>query len=128
MKHTQNLARIASLTVFCAGVTRSFSAEPWEADRLFWLNMDWVDNARNQQERVNSFLVEMGQRISVGELVLLPMSRQDIADYLGLTIETVSRTFTGLVSTSTIKVPSSRIIMLRDRSALERGSGAQVAL
>jgi CRP/FNR family transcriptional regulator, nitrogen fixation regulation protein len=76
------------------------------------------------QERVNSFLVEMGQRISVGDLVQLPMSRQDIADYLGLTIETVSRSFTGLADTSTIKRPARRTIMLHNRSALEQGSGA----
>ena len=48
------------------------------------------------------------------------MSRQDIADYLGLTIETVSRTLTQLATTSAIAVPSSRRIVLRNRSALRR--------
>ena len=48
------------------------------------------------------------------------MSRQDIADYLGLTIETVSRTLTGLESAATIEVPTSRRIVLRNRSALSR--------
>ena len=46
------------------------------------------------------------------------MSRQDIADYLGLTIETVSRTLTGLESAATIEVPTSRRIVLRNRPAL----------
>ena len=48
------------------------------------------------------------------------MSRQDIADYLGLTIETVSRTLSQLEKTAAIGVPSSRRILLRNRSALRR--------
>jgi CRP/FNR family transcriptional regulator, nitrogen fixation regulation protein len=48
---------------------------------------------------------------------------QDIADYLGLTIETVSRTLTGLESAPTIEVPSSRRIVLRNRPALNRLNG-----
>jgi len=80
------------------------------------------------QERVNSFLVEMGQRISVGDLVQLPMSRQDIADHLGLTIATVSRIITRLAGTSTIRLPSSRTIVLRDRSALAESSGARLGM
>jgi hypothetical protein len=47
------------------------------------------------------------------------MSRQDIADYLGL-IETISRTLTSLESCAAIEVPSSRRIVLRNRSALNR--------
>jgi CRP-like cAMP-binding protein len=48
---------------------------------------------RPAQERVIHFLVDMAQRGSPNEddLIALPMYRQDIADYLGLTIETVSR-------------------------------------
>jgi CRP/FNR family nitrogen fixation transcriptional regulator len=48
------------------------------------------------------------------------MSRQDIADYLGLTIETVSRTLTQLQGAATIELPASRRIVLRNRSALNR--------
>jgi hypothetical protein len=46
-----------------------------------------------------------------------------IADYLGLTIETVSRTLTSLESCAAIEVPSSRHIVLRNRSALNRMNG-----
>jgi CRP-like cAMP-binding protein len=53
-------------------------------------------------------------------VVELPMSRQDIADYLGLTIETVSRTFTQLESSTLIAVPTARRIEIRNRSALNR--------
>jgi CRP/FNR family nitrogen fixation transcriptional regulator len=48
----------------------------------------------------------------------LPMSRQDIADYLGLTIETVSRTFTGLQAEGVIDVRGCRRVRLLDRPAL----------
>jgi CRP/FNR family nitrogen fixation transcriptional regulator len=48
------------------------------------------------------------------------MSRQDIADYLGLTIETVSRTLTHLENVAAIEVPTSRRIVLRNRFALSR--------
>jgi CRP-like cAMP-binding protein len=46
------------------------------------------------------------------------MSRQEIADYLGLTIETVSRTLTQLKSTAAIKLIASRRIALSDRDTL----------
>jgi CRP/FNR family transcriptional regulator, nitrogen fixation regulation protein len=78
---------------------------------------------KSAQERVASFLLEMADRASAGNTVELPMSRQDIADYLGLTIETVSRTLTGLESAAAIEVPTSRRIVLRNRSALSRLNG-----
>jgi CRP/FNR family transcriptional regulator, nitrogen fixation regulation protein len=78
---------------------------------------------KSAQERVAGFLLEMAQRASGGNAIELPMSRQDIADYLGLTIETVSRTLTSLETAATIEVPTSRRIVLRDRSALSRMNG-----
>jgi CBS domain-containing protein len=55
---------------------------------------------------------------TAGNAVELLMSRQDIADYLGLTIETVSRTLTSLETAATIDIPTSRRIVLRNRGAL----------
>jgi CRP/FNR family transcriptional regulator, nitrogen fixation regulation protein len=78
---------------------------------------------KSAQERVVTFLLEMAERARAGMTVELPMSRQDIADYLGLTIETVSRTLTGLESAAAIEVPTSRRIVLRNRSALRQLNG-----
>jgi len=75
---------------------------------------------KTAQERVAGFLLQMAERTCTGNAVELPMSRQDIADYLGLTIETVSRTLTQLENAATIEVPTSRRIVLRNRSALNR--------
>ena len=75
---------------------------------------------KTAQERVAGFLLEMAKRAPAGNEIDLPMSRQDIADYLGLTIETVSRTLTQLENSAAIAVPTSRRIVLRNRAALNR--------
>ncbi|HSL79175.1 MAG TPA: helix-turn-helix domain-containing protein [Pseudolabrys sp.] len=75
---------------------------------------------KTAQERVAGFLLEMSTRSTSANEIELPMSRQDIADYLGLTIETVSRTLTQLENTAAIAVPTSRRIVLRNRGALSR--------
>ncbi len=74
----------------------------------------------NAKERVANFLLQLAKRISSGNEVELPMSRQDIADYLGLTIETVSRTMTQLENDATITLPTSRHVVLRNPAALGR--------
>jgi CRP/FNR family nitrogen fixation transcriptional regulator len=75
---------------------------------------------KNAEERVASFLLQMADRASAERMIDLPMSRQDIADYLGLTIETVSRTLTQLEGKAAIELPSSRRICLCNRAALQR--------
>ena len=75
---------------------------------------------KTAQERVAGFLLEMAARSGASNEIELPMSRQDIADYLGLTIETVSRTLTQLEISAVIAVPTSRRIVLRNRAALSR--------
>jgi CRP/FNR family transcriptional regulator, nitrogen fixation regulation protein len=74
--------------------------------------------SKSAEERVACFLLEMAGRLATTEAVELPMSRQDIADYLGLTIETVSRTLTHLRTKAAIALPTSRRIELRNRTAL----------
>jgi len=75
---------------------------------------------KTARERVATFLLEMAERMPAGNAVELPMSRQDIADYLGLTIETVSRTLTQLENAAAIELPTSRHVVLRNRAALGR--------
>jgi CRP/FNR family transcriptional regulator, nitrogen fixation regulation protein len=75
---------------------------------------------KSAEERVACFLLEMAGRLAAAEALELPMSRQDIADYLGLTIETVSRTLTHLEAVSTIALPTARRVVLRNRKALDR--------
>ena len=75
---------------------------------------------KTAQERVAGFLLEMAGRAMRLDEVDLPMSRQDIADYLGLTIETVSRTLTLLENSAAIALPTSRRIVLRNRAALRQ--------
>jgi CRP/FNR family transcriptional regulator, nitrogen fixation regulation protein len=72
------------------------------------------------QERVVAFLLEMRERIPGKNSVELKMTRQDIADYLGLTIETVSRMLASLENTAAIEMPTSRRIVLCNRPALNR--------
>src|SRR6185437_2611226 len=78
---------------------------------------------KSAQERVAGFLLEMATRVKGASEIDLPMCRQDIADYLGLTIETVSRTLTQLENASAIALPTSRRIVLRNRLALARMNG-----
>ena len=70
-------------------------------------------------ERVATFLLEMFERRDRTKVLDLPMSRNDIADYLGLTIETVCRTLSLFKRDGTIAIPNPHRIELLDRDALE---------
>lgn len=65
---------------------------------------------QNSVERVAAFFLEMSERQGGLPQVELPMSRLDIADYLGLTIETVSRVFSKLRLKGVIRLPSVRTV------------------
>lgn len=73
---------------------------------------------QNALERVAAFLADMAERQGGLRQVELPMSRNDIADYLGLTIETVSRVFTRLKQDGVIRLPSLRSVEIVKRQAL----------
>jgi CRP/FNR family transcriptional regulator, nitrogen fixation regulation protein len=75
------------------------------------------------EERIICFLIEMTQRASprADDRIDLPMSRRDIADYLGLTIETVSRTLWDLERRGAIKIKGYRSVVLRNQSTNGRG-------
>jgi len=73
---------------------------------------------RSARERVASFLMSIAQRQEETD-VDLAMGRQDMADYLGLTIETVSRMLTQLQGDAIVEFPSTRRFQVRKWSALE---------
>ena len=72
------------------------------------------------RERLALFLVQLAQRTAVedGEALDLPMTRQDIADYLGLTMETVSRVLNEFKRTRLIGIPNLHQVVLNDLEAL----------
>lgn len=76
-------------------------------------------------ERVCSFLLDMAERSVDGyrDRIVLPMSRYDIADYLGLSVETVSRCLTSLRLRKAIMLLKTRELKILDRNALEEGYG-----
>ena len=73
---------------------------------------------KGASERVAAFLLLISERFPRGQEIDLPMSRMDIADYLGLTIETVSRAFTEMERQHAIDLPTSRHVVMRNRSTL----------
>lgn len=98
-----------------------------ELRRLTWeATVRDLDSAREHlgllvrkkaSERVASFLVRLAARCR-GEFVELAMGRQDTADYLGLTIETVSRMITQLQATKVVEFKTCRQFRIRDHDAL----------
>jgi CRP/FNR family nitrogen fixation transcriptional regulator len=71
-------------------------------------------------EKIATFLLDLSERLG-DDQVDLPMSRTDIADHLGLTIETVSRTLTQLERQHVIELPAHRrSIQLSNKAALRR--------
>lgn len=76
---------------------------------------------KTAQEKVATFLLDMARRVSHADHFELPMQRMDIADHLGLTIETVSRTLTQFAREGIIKLAAaSRSVVLSDKVALRR--------
>ncbi|MFC0203584.1 Crp/Fnr family transcriptional regulator [Novosphingobium soli] len=89
---------------------------------------------KSAAEKMASFLVEMVERLAGSgcridrdrpnqRMLTLPFSRQQIADVLGLTIETVSRQFTRLRQEGVIDLPSRREVTILDYEALVAEAG-----
>jgi CRP/FNR family transcriptional regulator, nitrogen fixation regulation protein len=73
---------------------------------------------KSAMERVANFLLEMDRRLAVAGLMALPMCRRDIGDYLGLTLETVSRALSQLHNEGVLGFSGARQIVLRNRQRL----------
>jgi len=89
---------------------------------------------KSASEKLATFLLEMTERLTPTtcearfddpghQRIDLPFSRQQIADVLGLTIETVSRQFTRLKAEGIIDLPSRREVVIIDREALTAEAG-----
>ena len=138
---------VYSSTVEAIGQVRlcSFSAREMAAlmerfpklkDRLHGFTRAALRQARDNQmilgrlapvEKLATFLLTLSTRAAEHKLpsnpLWLPMSRIDIADYLGLTIETVSRSFTKLRNQGLIRLPAPHQVDLVDRQALAAVAG-----
>jgi CRP/FNR family transcriptional regulator, nitrogen fixation regulation protein len=130
-QHASSAEAIGDVTVLVFKRSAVFALSEREADvaRQLWeMTARELHRAHNHmllliksaQERVASFLVEMAGRGSEADEVTLPMSRLDIADFLGLSIETVSRTITHLEHAHAIALTSSRRVALSNRAMLSR--------
>jgi CRP/FNR family transcriptional regulator, nitrogen fixation regulation protein len=75
---------------------------------------------QNSEERVAAFLMEMHSRSTSGGVTHLPMSRRDIADYLGVTLETVSRAMGKFRRSGLLKFvdDTQRMVAIQDTKAL----------
>jgi len=73
---------------------------------------------KTAMERVATFLLEMDRRLAVAGMMALPMCRRDIGDYLGLTLETVSRALSQLHEQDVLGFSGARQIVLHNRQRL----------
>jgi CRP/FNR family nitrogen fixation transcriptional regulator len=130
-EHVFSAESVIDATVLVINRRTVVSLAAWDSEvgaQLWALMRDELQRAQKHvylliktaPERVASFLLEMAERIQSTDEVELPMCRQDIADYLGLTIETVSRMLTQLENASAIALPTSKRIVLHKRAALKR--------
>ena len=100
--------------------------------QLFALLCDEMSAAQDQmlllgrksaEERVVSFLLAIHRKSAIDHRIILPMSRLDMADYLGLTIETVSRMMTRLCRRGLIRAVGRHAVTLQKLNALREIGG-----
>ena len=113
----QNLEYVAATDVQVTHDLLSMTAKNLEHAE----NQMMLLGRKNSREKVAAFLLEMDRRLSGTGVLALPMSRRDIGDYLGLTLETVSRALSQLRASGmlTFSEMSQRQIVLEDRRRLQ---------
>jgi len=128
----------AQVCVFTRSSFDNFAREhPDLQNKLLQRTLDELDRARewmtllgkkSATERIATLLIELSDRLSVDgcspetlylDRFELPMDRQQIADILGLTIETVSRQLTRIRKEGIIELPDRRTVIIRDRPRLK---------
>jgi len=130
----------AEVCIFDRNAFDSFAAShPHLQQKLLRRTLDELDRARHWMvllgrksaaEKIASFLLEMSERLTGYGAVTrpegsfeLPFGRQQIADILGLTIETTSRQFTKMRVEGLLGIPSRREVVIHDRRAMEQMAG-----
>jgi CRP/FNR family transcriptional regulator, nitrogen fixation regulation protein len=118
----------ATLLVFRRCALESLAMRNIRVARALWaLTARSLDHAEDHMlllgrktaaERVAAFLLEMDERTQSTGAISLPMTRRDIADYLGLTLETVSRILSHLNAEGTVELSTARQITVQRRSKL----------
>lgn len=128
--HVYTAEALTDVTLCCyprASFHRLVNDVPGLARRMWAVTSDELRFAQDQllllgrksaAEKVASFLLILAEQQDTGRLSV-PMTRTDIADYLGLTVETVSRTLTKLKHRKLIALPQFNTLHLLDREALE---------
>jgi CRP/FNR family transcriptional regulator, anaerobic regulatory protein len=135
--HVYSAEAITAITV-CryprVGFDRLIDEVPGLARRLLAATSHELRAAQDQMlllgrkaaaEKVASFLLLMAEQQDSEVEISVPMARSDIADYLGLTTETVSRTFTKLKLEGLIALPTPNHVEIRDRDQLEGFASGQ---
>lgn len=142
-QHSVTALSDAQVCLFSRAAFEGFASQhPQLEHKLLERTLGELDRARgwmlllgrkNAGERVATFLLEMAHRLadatcSGGEGALgqfeLPLARQQIADLLGLTIETVSRQLTRLRQAGIIDLPGRRSVLILDPARMAAEAGA----
>jgi CRP/FNR family transcriptional regulator, nitrogen fixation regulation protein len=118
--------RIAKRRVLVAGLAKDDIAAANNVRELVTRALEHVENhllqlgCQTALEKVAAFLLEMDRRLDQPEVMVIPMGRRDIADYLGLTLETVSRGLSALRDEGILSFigQTRRKIVLHDRTRL----------
>lgn len=120
-QHEYSAEAVSDTTLRCYPRRRVEALAEQSQDVARWLRTQTAEDLRRAQtrivslgrksatERIAGFLMEMVDRTQASDVIDLPMARTDIADHLGLTIETVCRTLTRLKQANTIAVAGTRI-------------------
>ncbi len=143
--HTITALTDANLCVFSRKDFDRFASEhPGLEHKLLRRTMGELDRTRkwmvllsrkNAEEKVATFLLELSERLATADCddgkelqplktFELPFSRQQIADVLGLTIETVSRQMSAFARHGVIALPSRRAVEIVDRTTLQDLAGS----
>jgi len=128
--HSVTALTDASLCVFGRGAFDRFAREHEAVGHaLLERTLTELDRARHWMlllgrksacERVASLILEMAERIGGAPTIALPLSRQQMADVLGLTIETVSRSLSRLKQAGIISLPGTRLLTIEEPEKLGR--------